>query len=682
VSATPRTITGVLVANRGEIARRVFRTARSMGLQCVAVYVDADADAPHVVEADVAVRLADNGYLDGDAIVAAALASGADAVHPGYGFLAENAAFATAVADAGLTWIGPTAEVIASMGDKIVAKATAMAAGVPTLPSSEDLTDGDAVGYPLLVKAAAGGGGRGMHVVERPEDLAGAVATAQREAATAFGDDRVFLERYVPRSRHVEIQILGDSHGGLVHLGERECSIQRRHQKVVEESPATTLGTDLRDFMGAAALRLADDIGYQSAGTVEFLVDDEAGESFFLEVNTRLQVEHPVTEEITGIDLVREQLRIAAGEPLGYDQSEVSFDGHAIEVRLYAEDPTAGYLPAIGTVEAWEPAAEPKVRWDSGVEEGSVIGIDFDPMLAKVVAHGPTRREAAGRLALALEHLHLGGVTTNRDLLVATLRHEAFLAGDTTTDFLERHAPATTRTHDAPTANRVATAATLWLRGRNRADALVLGTVPGGWRNARLPDPEITLSPVGCDEPAATVRYRCDRDGTFHVTVCHPEAGGTASGEHHATIHGWTRTGIDLAVDGLRGQARITTVSADELAGRGEVLYVTMAGTTTTLEVVPRFTVSGTEGSTGGLTAPMPGRVLNVGAVVGDRVKAGQSMLVLEAMKMEHHLAAPFDGTVTEIRVAVDDQVDNGAVLLIIEPDDGEAPTGQDGADD
>jgi len=681
VNATPPTITGVLVANRGEIVHRVFRTARNMGLQCIAVYVDADADAPYVAEADVAVRLADNGYLDGDAIVAAALASGAEAIHPGYGFLAENAAFATAVADAGLTWIGPTAEVIASMGDKIAAKATAMAVGVPTLPSSEDLTDGDVVGYPLLVKAAAGGGGKGMHVVEGPEDLAGAVVTAQREAATAFGDDRVFLERYVPRSRHVEIQILGDSHGSLVHLGERECSIQRRHQKVVEESPAPTLDAGLRDSMSAAALRLADDIGYQSAGTVEFLVND-AGEFFFLEVNTRLQVEHPVTEEVTGIDLVREQLRIAAGEPLGYDQSEVSFDGHAIEVRLYAEDPTAGYLPAIGTVEAWEPAAEPKVRWDSGVEEGSVVGIDFDPMLAKVVAHGPTRREAAGRLALALEHLHLGGVTTNRDLLVATLRHEAFLAGDTTTDFLERHAPATTRTHDAPTANRVATAATLWLRGRNRANALVLGTVPGGWRNARLPDPEITLSPVGCDEPAATVRYRCDRDGTFQVTVCHPEAGGTANGKHHATIHGWTRTGIDLAVDGLRGQARITTVSADELAGRGEVLYVTMAGTTTTLEVVPRFTVSGTEGSTGGLTAPMPGRVLNVGAVVGDRVKAGQSMLVLEAMKMEHHLAAPFDGTVTEIRVAVDDQVDNGAVLLIIEPDDGEAPTGQDGADD
>ncbi len=682
MSAKPPTITGVLVANRGEIARRIFRTARGMGLRCAAVYVDADADAPYVAEADVAVRLANGGHMDGDAIVAAALASGADAVHPGYGFLAENAAFASAVTNAGLTWIGPTAEVIASMGDKIAAKATAAATGVPTLPSSEDLTDGDAVGYPLLLKAAAGGGGKGMHVVERPEDLAGAVATARREAAAAFGDDRVFLERYVPRSQHVEIQILGDSHGGLVHLGERECSIQRRHQKVVEESPAVTLDTDLRNSMGAAALRLADSIGYQSAGTVEFLVDPAGGEFFFLEVNTRLQVEHPVTEEVTGIDLVREQLRIAAGEPLGYEQNDISFDGHAIEARLYAEDPAAGYLPAIGTLEAWEPATEPKVRWDSGVGVGSAVSVDFDPMLAKVVAHGPTRREVVGRLALALERLHLGGVTTNRDLLVATLRHEAFLAGDTTTDFLERHALAATRTPDAPTADRVAMAATLWVRGRNRAEALVLGMVPGGWRNARLPDPEITLSRVGSNEPAATVQYRWNRDGTFQTTVCRTGDSGIASGKHQVTIHEWTETGIDLAVDGLRWRARITTVPAEELTGRGEVLHVTMAGTTTSLEVVPRFTVSGVESSTGGLNAPMPGRVLNVGAVVGDRVKAGQSMLVLEAMKMEHHLTAPFDGTVAEVRVAVDDQVDNGAVLLIIKPDQGEAPTGQDGADD
>jgi len=670
------TLTAVLVANRGEIARRVFRTARSMGLQCIAVYVDADGQAPYVAEADVAVRLDDGGYLDGAAIVAAAVASGADAIHPGYGFLAENAAFATAVADAGLTWIGPTPDVISSMGDKISAKAAAVAAGVPTLPSTEDPTD-DSIGYPLLVKAAAGGGGKGMHVVQRPEDLADAVATAQREAAASFGDDRVFLERYVPRSRHVEIQILGDAHGGLVHLGERECSIQRRHQKVVEESPAATLGPDGRSAMGDAALRLADGIGYRSAGTVEFLVDDATGEFFFLEVNTRLQVEHPVTEEVTGIDLVREQLRIAAGQPLGYDQDDVAFDGHAIEVRLYAEDPSAGFLPATGTLDAWEPADEPAVRWDAGVGVGSVVGVDFDPMLAKVVAHGPTRREAAGRLALALERMHLGGVTTNRDFLAAMLRHEAFLDGDTTTDFIDRHGPAPTVVHDGPTAGRVATTAALWLQGRNRDEALVLGSVPGGWRNARLPDPAVTLARPGGDGPATTVRYRSERDGSFLVaaTPADDEPGGgrvEADAAHRAVVHAWSPTGIDLAVDGLRSTARITVLPADELAGRGEVLHVTMAGTTTTLEALPRFTLPGTEAPTGGLAAPMPGRVLDIRAAVGDRVTAGQTLIILEAMKMEHQMAAPFDGTVAEVRVATGDQVDNGAVLLVIGPDGGE----------
>ncbi len=663
---TTSPITAVLVANRGEIARRVFRTARTMGLRCVAVYVDADADAPYVDEADVAVRLDDGGYLDSDALVAAAQAAGADAVHPGYGFLAENAAFAVAVADAGLTWIGPTPDVIALMGDKISAKAAAVAAGVPTLPSSDDPSSGDVVGYPLLVKAAAGGGGKGMHLVERPEDLAGAVATAQREAAASFGDDRVFLERYVAHSRHVEIQILGDAHGGLVHLGERECSIQRRHQKVVEESPAATLGPEGRATMGAAALQLADGIGYRSAGTVEFLVDDASGEFFFLEVNTRLQVEHPVTEEVTGIDLVREQLRIADGEPLGYGQDDVTFNGHAIEVRLYAEDPAAGFLPATGTLQAWEPADEPVVRWDSGVTTGSVVGVDFDPMLAKVVAHGPTRREAAGRLALALERMHLGGVTTNRDFLAATLRHEAFLAGDTTTNFIGRHAPATTMAHDGPTADRVATTAVLWLQGRNRAEALVQGAAPSGWRNARLPDQEVTLA--GPDGDEATVRYRSERDGTFSMAVVRS---GADPIDHQAVVHHWTTEGIDLAVDGLRSTARITSVPADELAGRGEVLHVTMAGTTTTLEALPHFTLPGTEAPTGGLTAPMPGRVLEVQAAAGDRVAVGQSMIVLEAMKMEHRMTAPFDGTVVEVRVASGDQVDNGAILMVIDPDSG-----------
>ena len=670
-------ITGVLVANRGEIACRVFRTARSMGMRCVAVYVDADATAPYVAEADVAVRLDDGGYLDGDALVAAAKAAGADAVHPGYGFLAEDAAFAIAVSDAGLTWIGPTPDVIASMGDKISAKVTAVAAGVPTLPSSDDPTNDEAVGYPLLVKAAAGGGGKGMHLVERPEDLTDAVATAQREAAASFGDDRVFLERYVAHSRHIEIQILGDAHGNLVHLGERECSIQRRHQKVVEESPAAVLDADDRNAMGAAARQLADGIGYRSAGTVEFLVDDASGEFFFLEVNTRLQVEHAVTEEVTGIDLVREQLRIAAGEPLGYGQNDVTFDGHAIEVRLYAEDPSAGFLPATGTLEAWEPADEPAVRWDTGVTAGSVVGVDFDPMLAKVVAHGPTRAEAAGRLALTLERMHLGGVTTNRDFLAATLRHEAFLAGDTTIDFIERHAPATTMVHDGPTADRVATTAALWIQGRNRTNALVQGQAPSGWRNARLPDQAVTLTRVGSEDTPAAVRYRSERDGTFSVSVTRSD---DDSVRHRAMIYAWSVDGIDLAVDGIRTTALITAVAADELTGRGEVLHVTVAGTTTSLETVPRFNLPGTEAPTGGLTAPMPGKVLDVLAAAGDVVVAGQAMVVLEAMKMEHRMTAPFDGTVAEVRVTAGDQVDNGAVLMVIKPADG-PPTGEDGAD-
>ncbi len=674
-------ITGVLVANRGEIACRVFRTARSMGMRCVAVYVDADATAPYVAEADVAVRLDDGGYLDGDALVAAAKAAGADAVHPGYGFLAEDAAFAIAVSDAGLTWIGPTPDVIASMGDKISAKVTAVAAGVPTLPSSDDPTNDEAVGYPLLVKAAAGGGGKGMHLVERPEDLTDAVATAQREAVASFGDDRVFLERYVAHSRHIEIQILGDAHGNLVHLGERECSIQRRHQKVVEESPAAVLDADDRNAMGAAARQLADGIGYRSAGTVEFLVDDASGEFFFLEVNTRLQVEHAVTEEVTGIDLVREQLRIAAGEPLGYGQNDVTFDGHAIEVRLYAEDPSAGFLPATGTLEAWEPADEPAVRWDTGVTAGSVVGVDFDPMLAKVVAHGPTRAEAAGRLALALERMHLGGVTTNRDFLAATLRHEAFLAGDTTTDFIERHTPATTMVHDGPTADRVATTAALWIQGRNRTNALVQGQAPSGWRNARLPDQAVTLARVGSEDAPTAVRYRSERDGTFSVSITQPDSrSDDDSVRHQATIYAWSANGIDLAVDGIRTTALITVVTADELAGRGEVLHVTMANTTTSLETVPRFNLPGTEAPTGGLTAPMPGKVLDVLAAAGDVVIAGQAMVVLEAMKMEHRMTAPFDGTVAEVRVTAGDQVDNGAVLMVIEPADGH-PMGEDGAD-
>jgi propionyl-CoA carboxylase alpha chain len=641
--------TTLLVANRGEIARRVMRSARDMGLHCVAVYVDADADAPFVAEADEAIRLP-GSYLDGKAILEAARASGAGAIHPGYGFLSENARFAADVEAAGLAWVGPSPEAILRMGDKLAAKALAHDVGVPTLPGAEDPREAERMGYPLLVKAVAGGGGKGMRIVQRPADLEESLAAARREAKSGFGDERVFLERYVPRCRHVEIQILGDAHGHLVHLGERECSIQRRHQKIIEESPSPRVDDELRGKMGEAALRLGRALEYRSAGTVEFLLDDETGEFFFLEVNTRLQVEHPVTELVTGVDLVREQLRIARGERLDIVQGDLHFSGAAIEVRLYAENPAADFLPATGTLFAFEPPQAPAVRWDSGVVAGSVIGTSFDPLLAKVIGHGPTRSEAAGRLALALERTHLGGVTTNRDFLVAALRTPEFLAGDTTTDFLERVAPPRSRVLDDPTLERAARTAALWLQGANRAEAQVLAQVPSGWRNARLPDPWVDLV---CGEHMRSVRYRALRDGRFRL-----DDGSTAK------VHAWSRDGIDVEIAGWRHRARITRA--------GDRLLVQIPGGSVDLVLKPRFTLPGEDGPRGGLVAPMPGKVTLLHVEPGQAVRAGETLLVLEAMKMEHPLRAPEDGVVTELRVALGEQVENGALLLVVEPASGE----------
>ncbi|MEC7507114.1 MAG: biotin carboxylase N-terminal domain-containing protein [Actinomycetota bacterium] len=644
----PTPIRSVLVANRGEIARRVFRTARSMGMRCIAVFVDADADAPFVQEADEAVRLPDS-YLDAEAVLAAAQRTGAEAIHPGYGFLSENAAFARAVTEAGIRWVGPSPDVIESMGDKIAAKRVAVEAGVPTLPSSEDPaadtpTIEATVGYPLLVKASAGGGGKGMRIVESAVDLADAVQSAQREALSGFGDETVFLERYVASSRHVEIQILGDAHGNVVHLGERECSIQRRHQKIVEESPSPIIDAEMRTAMGEAALSLARHMGYESAGTVEFLVDDVTREFFFLEVNTRLQVEHPVPEEVTGIDLVREQLRVAGGAELGYDQGDIDWTGSAIEVRLYAEDPDNDFLPATGTLSAYRPADEPTVRWDSGVEEGSVVGVDFDPMLAQVIAHAPTRAEAAGRLALALERMHLGGVVTNRDFLVATLRNEAFLAGDTTTDFIERVDPAGSQA--APDTAIAAIVAAMWIQGRNRADDRVWGFARSNFRTGSLPPQSIEFE-TATDE-THRIEYSLRRNGGFTL----------GSGDT-VLVHEWTPDDIELEIDGRRLRAAVTVADG--------VGYVTLGRTTVTLPVKPRFAIPGSELPTGGLVAPMPGSVIELRCAIGDTVAADQVLVVLEAMKMEHHITAPFDGTVTELPIAVGDQVENGALLLTIE---------------
>ena len=645
----------LLVANRGEIARRVFRTARAMGMRCAAVYPAADAGAPFVAEADVAVRLP-GGYLDSEAVVAAALAVGADAVHPGYGFLAENAGFARAVLGAGLVWVGPAPDAIETMGDKLAAKAAAAAAGVPTLPSSEDLTEAGEVGFPLMVKAAAAGGGKGMRLVSDPAELEAAVAAARREALGGFGDDTVFLERYLPRCRHVEVQILGDAHGNVVHLGERECSIQRRHQKIIEESPSTAVGDELRAAMGEAAVGLASSISYCSAGTVELLLDDDTGEFFFLEVNTRLQVEHPVTEEVTGVDLVREQLRVAAGEPLGYGQSDIAFAGHAIEARLYAEDPAAGFLPAVGTLAAFAPSAELAVRWDSGVEAGSEVGLDFDPMLAKVIAHGPTRAEAAGRLALALERLHIGGVTTNRHFLVAALRSAAFLAGDTTTDFIDRADPSRAAALSAAQCQRAAVVAAMWLQAAERREARTLGWLPSGWRHGRLPPERMELVFDAAAGPGeVTVSYRPQRDGSFVVRA---ECGDCAS-EAPATIAAWSPDTLDVEWDGRRVRYAVT---AD-----GDRVHLTGDSETVTVAVLPRFGAPDHGLAAGGFAAPMPGVIVEVRVEPGEQVAAGHTLVVMEGMKMEHHVSAPCDGTVTEVLVAPGDQVDNGSPLLVFE---------------
>jgi propionyl-CoA carboxylase alpha chain len=640
------TFTTLLVANRGEIARRLLRGAREMGLRTVAIYVDADAEAPFVTDADEALRLS-TGYLDHEAILAAAARCGADALHPGYGFLSENAEFAAKVEAAGLVWIGPPSRVIAAMGDKLAAKKLASAAGVPVIPSSENPKDAKSIGYPLIVKAAAGGGGKGMRVVNNASELNEALSASRREAQSSFGDDRVFLERYLARSRHIEIQILGDQHGHLVHLGERDCSIQRRHQKLIEESPSPIVDDALRHAMGSAAIELARSIGYESAGTVEFLVDDETRAFYFLEVNTRLQVEHPVTEEVTGVDLVREQLRIASGEALGFSQDDVHFSGHAIEARLCAEDPAVGFLPATGTLVAFEPSSQPAVRWESGVRSGSRVTVAFDPLLAKVIAHAPTRREAATTLALALERLHLGGVTTNRDFLASTLRHSNFLDGDTTTDFIERFDPPRHLRLSDTELVWASSAGALWLQGERRVNALVLSQIPTGWRNARLPSQRTSLRLGGRQ---FDVDYRARRGGSFDLDK-----------DGVARIHHWSPSAIDVEINGLRASTRVTR--------SGEHLYVQSRRGTAPFEIIPRFEVRHAELTPGGLNAPMPGLILDVRVEPGQHVVAGETLVVMEAMKMEHVISAPRAGTVNDVLVAKGQQVDRDVALLTLNPD-------------
>ncbi len=668
MSAVPeqRTITRVLVANRGEIARRVFATCRRLGISTTAVFSEPDATASFVREADRAVALGGStpaeSYLRAEAIVEAARRTGADAVHPGYGFLAESAAFARAVLDAGLTWIGPSPEAIAAMGSKTEARARMKAAGVPVLPGANlDGERGDAlravaegVGFPMLVKAAAGGGGKGMRLVEEPGGLDAGVDAARREAIGAFGDEALFLERFAPRARHVEIQLVGDAHGRVVSLHERDCSVQRRHQKVIEEAPSPAVDSGLREAMSAAAVAAGEELGYVGAGTVEFLLT-ERGEFFFLEVNTRLQVEHPVTELVTGVDLVELQLLVAEGRPLPPEAIDPELRGHAIEARLYAEDPAREFLPVSGRLTRFAIDTD-AVRVDTGVKDGSTVSPFYDPMLAKVVAHGRTREEAARRLADALTRAELHGTTTNRDFLVRVLRHPEFLAGGADTSFLERHAPAELGAPlVGPEGTRLAAAAAA-LAGQagRRAAARALPTLPSGWRNNPLDEPQPTTFTAGDEE--LRVGYRFARDGSLaRLSV-------GADQFVDVRLHACTQELVDLEVDGVRCRHRVSA------AGDGALVHVNTDEGQVDLIETPRFADPAQAVEEGTLTAPMPGTVTRLLARAGAKVRAGQPLLALEAMKMEHEFTAPTDGVLTELRVEEGSQVETGAVLAVVEP--------------
>ncbi|GIJ07330.1 biotin carboxylase N-terminal domain-containing protein [Micromonospora andamanensis] len=672
-------ISKLLVANRGEIARRVFATCRALGIETVAVHSDADADAPFVAEADQAVRLPGNApaetYLRTDLILDAARRCGADAVHPGYGFLAENAGFATAVTDAGLTWVGPAAKAIAAMGDKIAAKALLAEAGVPMLPTWTD--PAQVTTFPVLVKASAGGGGRGMRVVRDADGLAEAVAAARREAAAAFGDGTVFIERYVERGRHVEVQIFGDSHGTVVALGVRDCSIQRRHQKIVEEAPGV-LTDEVRERLHEAAVSAGRAVDYVGAGTVEFLLAPD-GEIHFLEMNTRLQVEHPVTELTTGLDLVRLQLLVAEGAPLPLVATPPA-TGYAIEVRLCAEDPGQGYRPATGTLHRFTlpgvatefgSLSAPGLRLDSGVFDGSAVSVHYDSMLAKVIAWAPTRAEAARALAGALARAELHGVTTNRDLLVRVLRSPEFAAVDVDTGFLDRHPEVFAPLLPAEQLPLVALAAALASAADRRTQAGVLGGLPSGWRNVPA-FPQVTrFTDAGGGE--IEVRYRLDRSGGLAEWSVDPAVDGTPAAEggtdlatSDVTLVEASPARVVLDVDGVRRVYRVHRV--------GSAVFVDGPAGATGLAELPRFPLPTAALAAGSLLAPLPGAVARVHVEVGQRVAAGDLLLTLEAMKLEHPVLAPTAGLVTELPVPAGGQVDTDAVLAVVTPDE-ESPS-------
>jgi geranyl-CoA carboxylase alpha subunit len=646
----------ILIANRGEIACRIVRTARAMGYRTVAVYSDADARAPHVALADEAVRLgpppAQESYLKIDALLAAARRAHADAIHPGYGFLSENFAFAQACEDAGLTFIGPPAVAIRAVGNKARAKELMVTAGVPCCPGYHGSDQSDAtlktqarrIGFPLLIKAAGGGGGRGMRLVGAPDDLAQAVERARSEAANAFGSSELILEKAVVDARHVEIQVFADAHGNVVHLGERDCSIQRRHQKVIEEAPSPAVSSALREQMGKVAIAAARAVAYIGAGTVEFLLDP-SGAFYFIEMNARLQVEHPVTEAITGLDLVAWQLRVAAGETLPLAQQQIRFDGHAIEARLYAEDPYRGFLPQSGTVIDWRPAGGAGIRVDHGLRSGQTVSPFYDPMLAKVIAHGASREEARRRLIAALEDSVLLGIETNRGFLAAALRHEVFAAGKATTAFVEKYfAPDSAAMRPpAPDRTMLGLACVLLL------EAIDSGAgETAGWFSTGAAVWPMRIKVGEADHAVAITTLGKGRYGvalgaqTIEVEIveCRPGL-------------------VRFATDGLQQTARYACADG--------ALHLDLGGVVMTAREAP-LELAGAKSRDGAarLVAPMNGLIIAVLAKAGDRIAKGQRILVLEAMKMQHEIAAERDGTIAAINVKQGDQVATRQLLAVL----------------
>ena len=645
----------ILIANRGEIALRIISTCKKMGIHSVAVYSEADKSAPHVMQADEAVLIGPapsvESYLCVDKIIDAAKKTNAQAIHPGYGFLAENAGFAQACIDAGLIFIGPNPDVIEKMGSKKVSKSIVEAAGVPVIPGFQ-LDDTD-IPFPVLLKASAGGGGKGMRIVRAADELQSAAESAKREALSSFGDDTLLLEKYIEQPRHIEVQILGDHHGNIVHVFERECSIQRRHQKIIEESPSPALTSELRNKICEAGVTVASAIGYQSAGTVEF-VYAPTGEFYFLEVNTRLQVEHPVTEMVSGLDLVELQIRVAEGIELPFKQSDLTQTGSAIELRIYAEDPAQNFLPVTGTLSDWHLPAIDNVRLDSGVVTGSEIGIHYDPMLAKLIGYGADRAEAIRKVQYALSHFSIGGMTSNYGLLNSILRDATFRNGDFDTHYLDENLPRLLEDKASIEALVDSVVAVALSCERTRHESAAMNSIPSGFRNNRFRGQCFSCTING---QTITLHYHQRASGEYSIS----------HGERQWIVSDvkWQQPQLVYTNEaGIRRGFRIQS--------NGRHYHCHSILTSVGIEVLDRFPVKDASDVAGACVAPMPGKVIAVNVQEGAEVIQNQPLVILEAMKMEHTVSAPCDGVVEKLLVQEGEQVDAAALLAVVTTGDDE----------